>query len=137
MSSLEVVAAYSPAVPAWVSIVVVIVGTLLGSGGFAAIVKVRYDRRAGVEAHEVIEDDAVVARWAAIATAQVEVLINPLRVRMTELEATVARLDRELTESQRRYWSGVGYIRVILRLLHRHVPDAEIPPPPANIAEDI
>ncbi len=126
-----------PTIPGWLSFVLLGVGTVLGGGGITAFLKARWDRKAGVEAHEVSEDDAIASRWEALSKAQIEVLLDPLRARLGEVEAKVTALETELDASRKKYWTAIPYIRVLIALLHRHAPDVIPPSAPANIAEDI
>lgn len=129
--------AANPTIPAWMSIVLTLFGLVLGGGGIAAILKARWDRKAGVESHEVVEDDAIAARWEALSRAQIDMLLNPLRDRLSEVEAKVTALEAELNASRKKYWTAIPYIRVLLGLLHRHAPDVTPPSVPASIAEDV
>lgn len=127
----------NPNVPVWVTVFVAIATLVFGGGGVAALMKAHWDRQAGIEAHEVDEDDAITRHWEALSKAQIEVLLNPLRERLTEVEQTVKRLETELDASRKKYWTAIPFIRVLLAMLHRHVPDVALPPIPASIAEDI
>lgn len=129
--------AADPSIPTWVGILLALLGTLLGTGGIAAILKARYDRKQGIESHEVVEDDAIASRWEALSKAQVEVLLNPLRERLSEVEGKVKALEVELDASRKKYWTAIPYIRVLLGLFHRHAPEVALPPIPVNIAEDV
>lgn len=126
-----------PTVPSWVTVMLVLGPILIGGGGITAFLKARWDRRAGVQAHEVEEDDAIVQRWEALTKAQVEMLLNPLSSRLATLEEKVRELEAALEVSRKKYWTAIVYVRALLTLLHRHASTVSPPPPPAYIADDI
>ena len=129
--------AVDASIPTWVALLLAALSALLGSGGVAAILKARYDHKQGVEAGEVVEDDAIASRWEALSKAQVEILLNPLKERLAEVEQKVSALEAELDRSRKKYWAAIPYIRVLLSLFHRHAPDVTVPQIPATIAEDV
>lgn len=129
--------AADPSIPTWLSIVLTVLGLALGGGGVAAIMKARYDRKSGIEAQETVEDNAIAERWKQLSQAQIEILLNPLKQRLTEVETAVRDLEAELGKSRRKYWTAVPYIRTLLALLRHHAPDAVAPPVPVEIIEDV
>lgn len=130
-------AAADPSVPLGVSVTIMVIGTILGGGGIAAVLKAWYDRKQGVESNEIVEDDAIVARWKELSQAQIEMLLNPLKTRLTDLEATVEKLEQEVNRSRKKYWLAIPYIRALRDLLHLHAPTVAHPPLPTDIADDI
>jgi len=129
--------AADPSIPAWLSVVLALFTLGLGGGGVASLMKARYDRQQGIESQEIAEDDAIAERWKQLSQAQIEMLLNPLKVRLTEVEDKVQTLEAELGKSRRKYWTAVPYIRALLSLLRHHAPDAVTPPVPIEIAEDV
>lgn len=132
----------SPSLPLWVTVVLAIATVLFGTGGIAAVLKVYADRRQGVQSHEMAEDDAIVARWKQLSESQIEMLLEPVQKRLTNVEKELEGVKRELGESRRKYWAAVGHIRQLYVWINRHMPEAittdpPLPAPPANLAEDI
>ena len=125
----------------WLTPVIAIGTLLLGGGGVAALIKARSDSRQGVAQQETAEDDALSNRWKAIIEVQTKSLLEPLQTRLHEVEGTVARLEKDLQESRRKYWSAISHIRTLYTWIARHMPDdiehTQIPNPPAVLAEDV
>lgn len=138
--TVEEVTATGSAWP-WLTPLIAVMTLLLGGGGIAALYKARSDAKHGVAQQETAEDDALTSRWKTIIQTQTEVLLEPMRVRLTELEEKIGRLEGELETSRRKYWNAVAYIRTLLIWINRHMPpdleDTAIPEASANIAEDI
>jgi len=129
----------SDATVPWLTPTIAILTIVLGGGGVAALLKVRHDKRMGVAQQETAEDDALSNRWKSIIEAQTVSLLTPMAGRLATLETTVARLEGELTESRKKYWGAIGYIRTLNNWIARHLPESieQVPPPPAVLAEDI
>lgn len=129
----------SEAVSPWLPVLIALVTGLLGSGGVAAWFKIRQDKRLGIAAQEVVEDDALANRWKAIIETQTKALLEPMSKRLSDLESEVAHLKVELEQSRRKYWSAIAYIRTLYNWIARHLPEeqTQVPAPPANLAEDI
>lgn len=129
--------AADPSIPTWVTVILAVLGMGLSGGGVGAIMKARYDRKQGVESQEITEDNAIAERWKQLSQAQIEILLNPLKARLTEVELRVVDLEAELGRSRRKYWTAVPYIRALVALLRYHAPDAIVPPVPVEIVEDV
>ena len=125
----------------WLAPTIALLTVILGGGGFAALLKVRHDKRLGVAQQEVAEDDALSARWKAIIEAQTVSLLKPMQERIGTLEETTKRLETELGTTKRKYWSAISHIRNLYTWIARHLPEdieqTSIPAPPAALAEDI
>lgn len=123
----------------WLTPAITILTLVLGGGGIAALLKVRHDKRMGVAQQETAEDDALSNRWKNIIEAQTVSLLTPMSTRLATLEETVTRLEGELSESRKKYWGAIGYIRTLNNWIARHLPESveQVPPPPAVLAEDI
>lgn len=123
----------------WLTPTIAILTLVLGGGGVAALLKVRHDKRMGVAQQETAEDDALSNRWKNIIEAQTVSLLTPMSTRLATLEVTVTRLEGELSESRKKYWGAIGYIRTLNNWIARHLPESieQVPPPPAVLAEDI
>lgn len=129
--------AVDPSIPIWLTALLTVLGTALGGGGVAAVMKALYDRKAGIEAQETVEDNAIAERWKQLSQAQIEMLLNPLKERLTEVESAVRDLEAELGKSRRKYWTAIPYIRTLLAALRHHAPEAIAPSVPVEIIEDI
>ncbi|AWY05296.1 hypothetical protein QDA01_gp64 [Microbacterium phage Cinna] len=131
-------AAGSEGIP-WLGPAIAVVTVLLGGGGLAALFRLRHDKRIGIAQQETAEDDALSNRWKAIIEAQTASLLEPMTRRLATLETTVGRLETELTDSRKKYWSAIGYIRSLNTWIARHLPESveQVPTPPAVLAEDI
>ncbi|QDH93285.1 hypothetical protein QC999_gp65 [Microbacterium phage Cressida] len=127
-----------PSMP-WLTPLITVVSLLLGGGGLAALFRLRHDKRLGVAQQETAEDDALSNRWKAIIEQQTVSLLTPMATRLQTLETTVTRLETELTDSRKKYWSAIGYIRSLNTWIARHLPERmeQVPPPPNVLAEDI
>jgi hypothetical protein len=125
----------------WMPVVIALVTGLLGSGGVAAWLKVRHDKKLGVASQEVAEEEALSNRWRTIIETQTKALLEPMQKRLAEVEVEVALLKKELETSRRKYWSAISYIRTLLTWIARHMPDdvetTQVPDPPTNVVEDI
>jgi hypothetical protein len=125
----------------WLSPAITIFTLLAGTGGFVAWRRLAHDKKMGVAQQEVAEDDALAKRWQAIIEAQTKALLEPMTLRLKDVEDKVKLLEGELEASRRKYWSAVSYIRILLTWIARHMPDnieaTSIPTPPANVTEDI
>lgn len=140
MLSLETDVA--PSLPAGVTVFLALLAAVGGTGGIAALVKIFIDRRQGVEAHEVVEDDAIVARWRELSDAQTKGLrsiIEELRADLEALKREQALMKDELSASRTKYWRAVGYIRTLNLWIVSHIPAGITPPPepPREIMEDV
>lgn len=125
--------------PLFTFVATVVVG-LFGAGGIVAWGRLRHDKKIDVAQQEVSEDDALAARWQNIIEAQTKNLLEPLQIRLKEVESKVAALESELAASRRKYWSAISYIRTLLTWIARHIDnidDTEVPTPPAIVNEDI
>ena len=129
------------AISPWLPVLIALVTGLLGSGGVAAWLKIRHDKRVGIAAQEVIEDDALSNRWKAIIETQTKSLLEPMQKRLADLEGEVEKLKGDLEASRRKYWSAIAHIRTLYNWIARHLPDdleqTQVPAPPATLAEDI
>ncbi len=137
--ALQVATENAPDVP-WLGYIITLALGVLGTGGVSALLKVRADKRLGIAQQELAEDDAFAAQWKSIIETQTESLLNPLKARLSEVEAEVATLKAELETSRKKYWSAVSYIRSLLLWIGRNIPhdvEATLPQAPANLAEDI
>lgn len=127
----------------WSPLFTFIVGVatvLFGAGGIVAWRRLTHDKRIDVAQQEIAEDDALVARWQSIIESQTKNLLEPLQVRLRDVEGKVAALEEELAASRRKYWSAISYIRTLLTWIAKHmdsVDDTQVPNPPANVVEDI
>lgn len=140
VSSLEAAASATPSLPVGWVITLAVASLIFGGGGVAALLKAINDRKQGVEAHEITEDDAIAARWQALSDAQVKNLLRPMEARLATVESEVEKLKEELATSRAKYWRAIAYIRTLLAWISRHtVFDAAtpIPDPPAILVEDI
>lgn len=132
--------------PIWVGIVIAAFTGIGGGGGVAAILKARSDRQLGIDAGELAEDNALTERWKQLATAQVQLLMEPLRAEVSrlgaEIEKVKAESERVKAESEvarTRYWKAISYVRTLNSWIAKHVTDSTLtpPPPPADLADDI
>jgi hypothetical protein len=125
----------------WLTPAIALMTLVLGGGGIAALLKVRHDKRMGVAQQETAEDAALSARWEAIIRTQTVSLLEPLQARLKDVESKVNALEEELAASRRKYWAAIAYVRILLTWISRHMPDdvehTQVPPPPANVVEDI
>ena len=121
----------------WITPVTAVLTLLLGGGGVAAIMKARYDRSLGIATQEMSEDDALAARWEKIIEAQTKSLVDPLRVRLGEVETAQKQCAADLLAAERRYRSALTYIRMLTAWIRGRMTDADPPAPPADIAGDI
>lgn len=131
----------SEAISPWLPVLIALVTGLLGSGGVAAWLKQRHDKRMGVAALETQEDDALANRWKNIIETQTKALLEPMQKRLAEVEVEVAALKTELADARRKYWSAISHIRSVDTWINRHLPpDIEAtakPEPPETISADI
>lgn len=131
----------SEAISPWLPVLIALVTGLLGSGGVAAWLKQRHDKKMGVAAQEAQEDDALANRWKSIIETQTKALLEPMQKRLAEVEMEVAALKTELADSRRKYWSAISHIRSVDTWINRHLPpeveQTAKPEPPAVIAGDI
>lgn len=129
----------SSSMPIWTAVIIAALTAVGGGGGVAAIIKARADRQAGVDSHELAEDDALQKRWQAIAEAQLELLLTPLREEVARLREEVAAVRTESAAVQTKYWKAINYIRTLSSWIARHVTDPELTPPvpPADVVGDI
>ena len=111
------------AISPWLPVLIALVTGLLGSGGVAAWLKIRHDKRVGIAAQEVIEDDALSNRWKAIIETQTKSLLEPMQKRLADLEGEVEKLKGDLEASRRKYWSAIAHIRTLYNWIARHLPD--------------
>lgn len=123
----------------WLAPAMALLGLAFGGGGVAAVMKARYDRAQGVAALEVTEDDAIASRWEKMIDAQTKSLVQPLRDRLTEVEAAVRSLEAELTAQRTKYWRAIAFIRSLLTWIRVHTQNVHdpVPIPPEEIAGDI
>lgn len=125
----------------WMPVVIAVVTGLLGSGGVAAWLKIRHDKRIGVASQEVAEEEALSNRWRAIIETQTKALLEPMQKRLADVEVELALMKQELEASRRKYWSAISYIRTLLTWIARHIDsdieNTEVPKPPTNVVEDI
>lgn len=125
----------------WMPVIIALITGLLGASGIGAWIKQRHDKQIGIAAQEVTEDDALTTRWRTLIETQTKALLEPMQKRLTDVEAEVARLNVELADSRRKYWSAISYIRTLLTWIARHMPDdiehTQVPHPPATVVEDI
>lgn len=128
-----------PDLPLWVTALIAVGAMLLGGGGVSAIMKVVNDRKQGIESQEVTEGDAINARWESFSKSQIDLLIEPLSRRLSDVEDEMRTLKAELDAARRKYWSAIPYVRTLLAWITKHLPEGtpDIPPTPALIAEDI
>lgn len=121
------------------------VGLLMG-GGFSALWKVRNDRKAGIEAHELSEDEQRNAHWESLLRSQIELVVDPLRKTIGDLNDEVEKLRGEVkstTDLERatrsKYWRAVNHIRVTTAWIAQHMPPGTPAPPmlSADLAEDL
>lgn len=110
-----------------------------GYAGIAAIVKSVSDRRQGVAAHELAEDEAISQRWRAIIDAQVEALITPLREELAAVKEEQKVMKAELASTMTKYWRAISHIRALLLWITRYATETSVPLPPApeEIMKDI
>jgi hypothetical protein len=129
------------AVAPWLPVLIAIVTGLLGSGGVAAWMKQRHDKKVGIASLEAAEDEALANRWRAIIETQTKALLEPMQKRLADVEAEVTTLKVELEGARRKYWSAISYIRTLLTWIARHMPDdveqTQVPSPPTTVVEDI
>lgn len=143
-------AAVSPPASPWVAVLLVALPLLLGSGGIVAWLKVRADKKQGVQSHELALDESVDRRWREIIETQTSALVTPLREELAavkaefreakaEMRAREERLEQELMASRGKYWRAINYIRTMQAWISRHIPAGTEPPPvlPADILDDI
>lgn len=125
--------------PVWITLVIAVLGAIGGGSGVAAIIKARADRKQGVDAHEIAEDDALLARWEKLAQAQVELLLQPLKDQLADLTKKVVGLEGEIEETRTKYWKIVNHVRTLYSWIAKHVTDPDLvpPTPPADVADDI
>lgn len=129
-------------VPDWLGPVIALTTLMIGSGGIVAWRRLTHDKRIGVAQQEQAEDAALSNRWAAIIETQTKSLLEPMAVRLKSLEESVEKLESELAQSRRKYWSAVAYIRQLLLWIARHMPEDNldhtvVPQAPATLAEDL
>ena len=121
--------------------IVILFSVALGGGGIAALVKARSDRKIGLAAQDTADDDALSDRYQDFIRIQTESLIEPLRVELAEVRAEVKSLKADLDESRKKYWVSIGYVRLLLTWINRHLPAGgeipEVPPLPNGIADDV
>ncbi len=93
------------AAPQWLQVVLSVLGVLGGAGGFATIAAVVVKRgKFRAEAADVITDTALT-------------LVQPMRIRMAELEAeaqTIREQLRAANERSRRLQASIAHLRTIL-----------------------
>lgn len=127
----------------WSPVFTFIVGiatVLFGAGGIVAWRRLTHDKKIDVAQTEIAEDDAIVARWQNIIESQTKNLLEPLQVRLRDVEGKVAALEEELALSRRKYWSAISYIRTLLTWIAKHMDNlehTEVPTPPTSVVEDI
>lgn len=131
----------SEAISPWLPVMIALVTGILGSGGVAAWMKTRADKRLGIASQEVQEDDALANRWRAIIETQTKSLLEPMQKRLYDVEQELGVMKRELESSRRKYWSAISYIRTLLSWIARHMPEdietTNPPTPPTIVVEDI
>lgn len=119
----------------------VIVTALFSGGGIVALIRLRHDKKMGVAVQEVTEDDAEAKRWQAIIETQTKALLEPMQKRLSDVEASLEKLEAELATSRRKYWLAISYIRTLLTWIGRHMPDdldtTAIPEPASMLVDDI
>lgn len=124
-----------------IAVIFTAVGVLLfGGGGVVAWVKQRRDSKNGVRQENRADVDSLNARAIAIVETQVEYLIKPLTEKVKGLETDVAILRTEVQNAKTKYWKAVNHIRNMYAWIAKnHSPDiaATVPPPPAELADDI
>lgn len=110
------------------------------------IKKLRSDTtKVDAETENVNADTAVMVatgedqHWLGIIKTQTESLVEPMQKRLDVLEAQVAKLEEDLSQSRQLQRSAIGYIRVLLRWVNQHLAQVTepIPPPPVEIASEL
>jgi hypothetical protein len=104
--------------------------------GINAWKKQRDDRKQGVAASEVAEDDSEAARWKSIIETQTRALLEPMQQQLKEHAEKIRGLEAELEDRKRRYWAAISLIRALYLWIERNfVPDPakQVPPPPTPI----
>jgi hypothetical protein len=124
-----------------ISIVTTLITGGLGAGGFVAWRRLNHDKKIGVAAQEVVEEDSEAARWRSIIETQTNSLLEPMRRQLAEHATKIQQLEQELATSKRKYWLAIAYIRQLLAWLNRHLPDdmedTVVPEAHALLADDI
>lgn len=121
------------------------VGVLSG-GGISAMMKAINDRKQGVDAHELSEDEARNSHWESVLRSQVELVVEPMRTTVKDLEKQVELLRGELKSAVEReastrskYWRSINHIRITTAWISQHMPPGTPSPPmlSADLAEDL
>src|SRR6478735_2486463 len=114
----------------WVATIVPLAVALVA--GFNAWHKQRHDRRSGVAATEVAEDDSEAARWKSIIETQTKSLLEPMKQQLAEHAEKIRGLEAELEVRKRKYWVAIGLVRALYLWIERHAvdPGKQVPPPP-------
>ena len=109
--------------------------------GVNAWLKQRDDRRQGVAASDVAEDNSQAERWKSIIETQTKVLLEPMRQQLAEHADKIRGLEAELESRNRKYWQAISLIRALYLWIERHVvvdPAKQLVPQPTElILEDI
>jgi hypothetical protein len=103
--------------------------------------KHRDDRKAGVAANEVAEENAEANRWQSIIETQTKALLEPMQAQLREHAEKIRGLEEELANRNKKYWQAISLIRALYLWIDRHAPynpdQQPLPKPTDLITEDI
>lgn len=116
-----------------------IIASIFGSGGIAAILNWRHQKRTGIRQEDRADDDALAHRAEAMLKAQFEFLMKPLQDEVTRLRTEVRELREQINAQGARYTRLVAYTKLLREWVARHVTDQQPPPPqpPEDLLSDL
>ena len=128
-------------------IVTIILASIGGLGGLAAVITSIASWRKGVREQTVTEDQSALEGYKDLAEERRKDLVQykadmaELRAEMKakdeENETRFGRIESELSVERSTRWAAVQYARDLVALIARRLPGVSIPIPPDSLADHI
>lgn len=128
-------------------LVTIILASLGGAGGIAAVITSIASWRKGVREQDVTEDQTALQGYKDLAEerrqdlAQYKADMAELRAEMrakdVENDSRFERIEAELSQERSTRWAAVQYARDLVSLILRLLPGTSIPAPPDSLADHI
>lgn len=128
-------------------LITIILASLGGAGGIAAVITSIASWRKGVREQDVTEDQTALQGYKDLAEerrqdlAQYKADMMELRAEMRakdlENDSRFERIESELSQERSTRWAAVQYARDLVALISRRLPGVRIPTPPSALTDHI